>query len=187
MGKLKPTTVRQRIVNKFIKDFQSEEKWAEEYATSTDSCLAEFCSDFGYGEGEVSYNRLDKEVAEAVKQYLLTHTVSDLAKFCDVELGDIYYQDNEVYSVSIGEQDHQISDDLGARWGKLTEAEKDLVKSETGYNDNGWFYTCHNYERFVLILDVDRFLEEAPKTKASVKAETTKRIEYGPLKLVWSA
>ncbi len=155
----KPLKIRQKRVDQFIQDFEAECEFAESYVTSEDSCLAEFVSDFGYGEGDVNLDRLDDDIKPLVVEFLQSHSKKQLSEFCTIELVGVHYQDNEVFGAVIGEQEHQLSDELDGRFKKFNSLEREHIERMCCIRGS-WFYTSHDYDRFVLVLDVDRFTEE---------------------------
>ncbi len=175
----KPKAPRMTRVNKLIAKIERAVEGCEEYAESTDSCLAEFCSDFGYGEGDLSFEYMEDDIKETVVALSKTNENwrSLILPFCSVELHGIHYVDNAVFSVTIGEQEHQL-DELDAEVSKLNETEQKIIRDKTYMKPGGWVYTSHNYSRFVLVLDVEAFTEKYPT--GSIKV-------YGPLRLVHSA
>ncbi len=180
--KTKPTNAkpRMKLVNKLIAEIESAVEGCEEYATSSDSCLAEWVSDFGYGENEMSFEYIDDEVKETLEALVATNPKnwrSLVLPFCSVELHGVHYVENALFSATIGEQEHQL-DELDDQVSKLTDAEQNLIREKTYMKPGGRIYTSHDYDRFVLVLDVDAFLEKYPVKSIKV---------YGPLKLVWSA
>lgn len=185
--KLNKPTIRQRVVNKFIKDFKAEEESAEEYALNEDSCLGEFVASFGYGDGTVSFEYASDELKQAIEEFLQFKPVRDLVPFCSVEVCGMHYEDNAVFSATIGEQEHQLSDELDERFDKLSEAEREYVNGELyekwKVGSSKFFYTSHEYDRFVLIIDEDKFLSsKRPKLSKQKK----QKLVFGPLKLVHS-
>jgi hypothetical protein len=102
-----------------------------------------------------------------------------LAKHSELTYGNIYYQDGELCSATLGEQEHQVDDTLAEAYQTLTPAEKERVMRESGAGlfssskDNGQsIYTSNDYSRWIMIADEEslcRALKRALKG-ASVKA-----------------
>jgi len=161
-------------VAEFVAAYNSEGEFASEYALSEDSSHAEFVSDWGYGEG-VKFDELKKsehlsdEVLEAISQLETKGICEDdilnmVLNHCETILTGIYYCDGEVFSASVGEVDHQPSDELLDRYMVLSASEKEEVRNQADCYINGgvcdgWIYTNHDYDRFVSILDEEAFLE----------------------------
>lgn len=181
-SKSKPTNSRPRMkkVNALIKAIQAEEKYCEEYSTSEDSCLADYVSGFGYGEGEVSYEYVDDEVKETLNSLIATNQNWRrlVLEFCEVKLVGIHYEDNAIFGATIGEQEHQLGDEVLDAFNGLNEVEQKLVVDATYIRNGQWIYTSHYYDRFVLVLDAEKFLERYPPNSIKV---------FGPLKLVHSS
>ena len=167
---------REELVEEVIAQYNSEIEHAGEYATSPDSCYAEFVSDWGHGEG-VIFDDLQNsghlsDGIKAVFSQLEKKGVSEddimnlVLAHCETILTGVYYEDGEVFSATIGESEYQPNDELLDKYNTLTDEEKELVRRKSkgrisGGVCDGWIYTTHDYERFVSILDEDSFLEAA--------------------------
>lgn len=169
MSKPKRMTIQQ-----IIDGYNQEVAWNEEYDLSEDSSHAEFCSSFGYGEATVSdivehAYKLEDETIEAIKaageKYSSKMFLELLQNHCELKLVGIYREFGEIYSCQIGEYEHQPSDDLLNAYLALTpKSQAKVRKSVNGYISDstckGWIYTSHDYDRFVMVLNEETFMED---------------------------
>jgi hypothetical protein len=184
MSAPKQKVIRKKVIHKFLKAFKAEEAWAEEYACSDDSALAEYVGSLGYGDGPLNFEYVDDDIKEAI-DLLYKHDKKSLIDCCAVSLEDLHYVENGIFSATIGEQEHQFSDEMGELYDSLNEAEKAFLRSEH-YIKSNFFYTSHDYERFVLVADPEKVSKAAKKLRKKKPELPKKPVVYGPLKLVWS-
>lgn len=153
-------------------------KGAEDYSISEESPLAEFLSDMFYAEvddSQIYFGELSDEAAAALKDLIKRNPRSwreKVRNLCELEyIPNIYRRDGEILSVHIGEQEHQIdsSMDVVKKIQKLSPDDFESIKNEflgsrtKQTDDNFWFYTVHDYERFALIIDEDKLLKAVKK------------------------
>lgn len=155
-------------VEKILEAYNDEATSGNEHTLSEDSCHAEFCASFHYGEMSrtdfFENAQLSDETLEKLKAY--SKTVDKKAFFdfigahSSLDTAGIYIRDGEVCSVSIGEVEWQPSDDLLEAYLSLSQEEQEQVrqKCDEYISDGGckgWLYLNHDYERFILICDED--------------------------------
>lgn len=157
---------------------------AEEYDTSVDGIYGEFCSDFGYGESEIEYDHLDGEVIELIKSIPNKDRKRIVAECSSVIHGSMYVKANEVFSVQIGETEHEIDEEIMQKLDTLTNEEYEYVRKhvnvylkEKGNSCSNCFYISHGCDRMILILDED-ILKEKVMTKEWVKTKKTAITNY---------
>ena len=173
--------VREDLVKEIVEAYNAEGKHAEEYyLENEDNSMAEFARDWGYGEG-LTYGEMveridEEEVIEVIgelEKVLESHQIMNLVQeCCDVERTNEFIQHNEMYGVCIGEVEWQPSDDLEERFLELTDEEQELVQNQAEYYVStgacgGWLYVSMDYDRWVSVLDTDRFLEVAREKLAA--------------------
>ncbi len=176
LDQLPEAEVRQDNIKSIIEAYNNEATWADEYyCTNEDSPLAEYVSDWGYGEN-VSYGDMVKaiddedclEVIQKLESKLSQDEIMSLVlENCNVSTSDIYINNNEIYGCNVGECEHQPNDELLAQYAALTDNEKKQVQenvSEGYVSDSGWLYIGDDYTRWVSILDVDAFLDVIAET-----------------------
>lgn len=167
-------------VESIIAGYKNEDASAEEYAVSEDSPLAEFVSSFCYHEltldQMLEHCRLEDATIELIKSYhsklglKALHTI--LEENSELQLVDIWYQDGEICSATIGEQEHQVDDTLAEAYQTLSPEDKERVERESGAGipsrgDGRWIYTSHDYERWIMLADEQKLCR---KLKRAMKA-----------------
>ncbi len=140
-------------------------KAAEEWDHDENCCHAEYCQSFGYGEDAPSFENLRDEGLKHVLEELYyrdPERAKDLlTQHGSLERVDMYTQWSEVYSVPIGEQEHQFSE-FGAEIDALTAKEFEYLKAKVNaYTQNGEWYTIdHGMDRWILKVDEDALIQE---------------------------
>lgn len=162
-------------LDSIVEGYDDEDTSAEEYSKSEDSPLAEYVASFGYGEGDISgminNAELSDDVKTALKAYLKQHgresTLDLLERYSTLDRCNIYLRDGEIYSATIGEQEHQVRKELSAAFQTLTPEEKDYVIKHTkagifssSRNSGEFIYTSDDYHRWVMIADEESLAEE---------------------------
>ncbi len=75
---------------------------------------------------------------------------------CNPERLGIERNDNDLYSMSIGEIEDQLSDDIVAIMATLTDIERDYVECKAdGYVKGDYVYIDLNYNRWAMLVDAD--------------------------------
>ena len=181
-------------VESIIEAYNAEDEFAEAYAESEDSPLAEFVSSFFYGEAAFSQildaARLEEETADLLKRFHeakgLKATHGLLESVSELRLADMYYQDGEILSVTIGEQEHQVDDRLSNAFQTLTDDEKARVIKETSAgifsnsrNDGRFIYTSHDYSRWVMVADEAKLVRKLKRELKAIKAKPALKIVKG--------
>jgi hypothetical protein len=165
-----------RTIAEIIEAYNNEGLSAEEYNTENEDCsLAEFCQSFGYHESNINQVIRDADLADETKALLTAHvskhgsreTFNLLAKHCELKCVGIYTQTNEVYSVQIGEIEHQPDDKLIEAYLKLSPKSQEKVRKACDWHISdssckGWLYIGCDYERWVMVCDEDSLLGDLP-------------------------
>ena len=128
---------------------------------SYESPHAEYAESLGYGDSEVDLRNLSDEVADTLnkmKGKQLNRWLLDNNLVSVVKTG-IYRCDGEIFSINVGETEHELPRDLLEELDTLSDEEKDFVAREAdGYLKSGHIYLDHNYDRFVAVVDEDEIV-----------------------------
>lgn len=160
-------------LDKLVERINAQAKADCAFDRSEDSALAEFVSDLGYNECEYSTDDLTDEARELLSRLSKAQARKAVLECSHVELVGMHVQDNEVFSGSLDEQEHQFDDDIAAELKALTAEEFEYVRkhvSETYISDRyrDLHYINHGFDRWVLILSEEKL--EAWIKKLSRKA-----------------
>ncbi len=123
-----------------------------------------------YSDWEVDTSRLDDETAPLVEKLRAREGKgwkSVLKDLCNLEMTDIYISDNEICSYVLGECEEQITDELHDALMALTDDEHEYVRNgvrecylpERRNKGSTEIYLNLNYDRWVLIVDLERLTE----------------------------
>ena len=171
---------REELVAEVIEAYEAEAVYAEEYVSSSeDSPTAQYVSDWGYDDLELDdvLESIDddecKEVARALANKIgEKECISLIRDHCSLITAGMRLENNEIFSMIVGEQDWQVSDELEEKFSLLTDSEKAEVARQvsSGYvSNNGMVYVGSEYDRWVFQLDTDLFME-AVANKHNIKA-----------------
>lgn len=188
---LRPKDINPRVlyptVESIIEAYNHEDERAENYSESEDSPLAEFVSSFFYGKVSLAQilksARLEDDTVDLMKTYEsqagMGALIDVLKETSELELADMFYQDGELLSAHIGEQEHQVDEYLSAAYQTLTPEEKERVQKESSagilsssLNNGEFIYTCADYSRWIMVADenkLKRKLKRLIKTSPRVK------------------
>jgi hypothetical protein len=167
-------------VNEIIEQYKNEVEWGNEYYTNnSDNGTAKFAlywRDYNtVTTVKDALKNVDSEVAfdlvELQKQARLVEgDMLDLISECcnAVYVPNVFYQENEVYGMTLGEVELQPEDFLVDAYKALNEEQKRAVDLEIDayIADDGWVYLNLSYERWIAELDVE-LLTEKLKEKAA--------------------
>jgi hypothetical protein len=181
---------RKPTLKTLIKQVNAWCERAEDGLNSTDSNLAEFCSDFGYGEGEIKLSELD-EYCDRLVNTLFDRVQDDkrrkeiLAQCSVIQLVGVFNQTNEIFSASMGECEEQIDDDLWEHISKLSDEQFKTLRHavnchipEHQNSTQGFGYFNHSDERWVLILDVDNLYRALQDIPARIETHEERRAKF---------
>jgi hypothetical protein len=179
-------------VESIIKAYQAEDQFAEDYTKSEESPLAEFVSSFFYGDADLTQIldtcRFEAETVDLLKAYDKKHSLKDLhdllASVSELQRETIYYQDGEILSATIGEQEHQVDDTLAEAYQTLSAEDKERVMQESGAgifslsrNDGRFIYTSDNYHRWIMLADEEALVKKLKRAlKLSAKPKHLKAV-----------
>lgn len=153
--------------------------WAEDYARSDEGLTADYCG-WGWKEGDIGEmidRACESEGVQEIIDYLKAQGTSEreigeiLADHSEVtHINSFRAVDGEIFSMGIGEVEEQLPEEFYEPFGidsldQLTEEQKEQVtrRINCSVSDDGrYLYTCLDYERHALILDVDRLQEAYP-------------------------
>lgn len=160
--------VNQELVDTLVEQVNEFAKAQKEYNLSSESAYHALCSDLGYGNPDESQLEDHAKTALKVLRKRFPKTwKSELLKYTHVEQTGIHIQDNEIFSVSPGEVEEQMPDELVAALSKLSNEEYELVRrhadvylQKRGQSCPDCIYLNLDYNRFVLILDTDALCAE---------------------------
>ena len=160
-------------------EIQSEE--ADEYVQQEDSIYAEYAADFGYGDGRIDLDAISPDMQDTIKTIAKsmsrTELLAMLIECCELTyVPNMYTRDNELYSVIIGETEHQLSDEAWEQYQKCSGQQFGDLQRYAGIyssckrtDSSGMFYGSHDYERWAMIFDGDRFDKWTLKNKPKIK------------------
>jgi hypothetical protein len=158
-------------VQELIEQIDEYAERMSEYALSDESCHAEFCQSFGYGDDVPRLDDLEPHVRELVAKLKDESTkgtfLSALGDCCELVQTGIYIQTNEVYSVGLGEIEEQLPDEISESLKTLSDEEYALVRRgvnhcympERARSYSDCIYLNHSYDRFVLVLDEEKLAD----------------------------
>ena len=111
----------------------------------------------------VEESRLPDEIKDSILKQKDIKTYVE--PYLYVNVIGIRTHDEELISLTVGEVEHQLSDDLTALWETLNHEEKTYVsrRVEAYFPDDGngqFIYINHDYDRYVLLFDVEKYLAE---------------------------
>lgn len=181
------TEEQETKLKEIIAMVESQSEWINEYHTSNeDNFIAEYVASIGYG-GELMYQVTD--FLESIKhdgQRYVYHDHARASEVCDYLLAliesnknaaidlirqnstldcvDIHYRYWELCSMTIGEIEEQVSDELAEKLAELSPIERAYVERETGLRGDH-IYEPMDYDRWVLILDYDAICEVIDQNK----------------------
>lgn len=158
---------RYALVQSILERIQSEEEWCTEYyKENEDNVVADYVSSLGYREGmhEVEDRVNDMDIPQIMKDWINAQG-ENIADYCSLELAGIYRVENEIYSMTIGEQEHEISEELKEELAKLTPEEVAAIELKTGLRGH-YIYVPFDYDRWVMVLDFDRVAKEVIQSLA---------------------
>ena len=183
------SVINESMVDDMVERLNNAAKWVEDYYSSNeDNPVADYLT-WGWEESDRDeiYDRLERDLRSEApydKKYercldllekALAKAGDDKGKLAEtiIEASDLEYinsirsVDCEVFSMNIGEIEEQ-DDDLFSEFMKLTPVEQEEVSRLADvcfYQDiNGkysdYFYLCMDYERWGMICNVERLIDE---------------------------
>lgn len=135
-----------------------------EYALSAESAHADFAASFGYGDGEIDLRNLDDDLSDLVETARKTMTRDEVETLmrdsCSMELAGIWRVSNDIFSVSIGEIEVELPEEITVQLDQLSEIELAQVKRRAdAYISGHHAYINLNGSRWVMVLDYELFAE----------------------------
>ena len=137
-----------------------------------DTLYAEYLESYRYGELDIVEAIDRSRLPDSVKRFILKHKKPDAIKkhiepYLSIGVTGIYICDEEIDSIIVGEVEEYIPEELTAQWKTLTHEEKAYVsrKVDAYFPDDGdgqCIYIDHNYDRYVLLFDVDSYEQDLP-------------------------
>lgn len=163
---------KEQILNDLVDRINEITEQAEENDTDPNGSIGEYCSDFGYGESEIELDNLESDTVELIKSIPVKDRKRIVAECSEVVYGSMYIKNNEVFSVSIGETEHQFDDDTLNQLKALTDEEYEYVRNqvncyirERSHSCSDCFYINHGCDRMILVLDTDLLAEKVMDKK----------------------
>lgn len=165
-----------------VERIDAEGKWADEYQESEDSPVADYVT-WGWSEGDVGeLARRAEGDADLAPLVQLARSKGVVGKALAALLADAselelihgtYRRDREIFGLSIGESEHELSEEVNAEVAKLTDAEFEYVQRRADYYVSrctygsatpnlhvpAYLHTSHYYDRWSLVCDADRLSE----------------------------
>lgn len=149
-----------------------------DHELSEESCVAEYTSSLGYGDGwhevedALKRGRLDDDISEGLTRLIAakatkSEKIDAILEVSKLKLTGIYYNDNEIFSVTIGEIEQEIPDEFTARLETLNDDEFEYVRRKLEFfiHDRSTrqcinhAYFNHDYDRFVLVVSREKLFE----------------------------
>jgi len=178
-------------VEKIIEELERIQLYIDGYyLESEENPVAEFVGSIGYG-GELLHEVEDRLRSIKTESYRMAYQGDEVDTVCDfilrliktdkgtaidfiqahskLERSDIYYNAWEICSMTIGEIEDQLEDQLVKRIEKLSKSDRALIDRQFCIKGS-WIYQDFNYDRWVKILDHDGAL-------AAIKEENLKRVK----------
>lgn len=142
-----------------------------------DTLYAEYLESYRYGELDIVEAIGNSRLPDDVKRFILKHKKPDAIKkhiepYLSIGVTGIYTCDEEIDSLTVGEIEEQLPEELTAQWEALNHEEKTYVsrKVDAYFPDDGdgqSIYIDHNYDRYVLLFDVDSYEQDLPPDDGS--------------------
>lgn len=137
-----------------------------------DTCYSDYLESYRYGELDIVEAIGNSRLPDDVKRSILKHKKPDAIKkhiepYLSIGVTGIYICDEEIDSITVGEVEEQLPEELIAQWKTLTPEEKTYVsrKIDAYFPDDGdgrCVYINHCYDRYVLLFDVDSYEQDLP-------------------------
>jgi hypothetical protein len=137
-----------------------------------DDSYLDYVTSYGYGELSLRQAVRDSRLPDEIKDSILCYGSEDairvhLGPYLTATVIGIYVDDTELIGLPVGEVEVELPEDFVAGWAKLTPDERTYVaRSLEAYIDvagNGQLaYLNHNYDRYVLLLDVEAYEADYP-------------------------
>lgn len=165
-------------LNQLILDIESYEESARDWVLSDESPHAEFCQSFGYGEAMDDVRRALKDcVSDESEVYAIDRALrcndeqlkAVIEDCCALERVGIYIQHNEIFSVVVGEVEEQLPDEIIERLNVLSDEQRKAIECVAGIKGDYTYINC-DYDRFVMVLDMERLTEKTMKLMGERKA-----------------
>lgn len=133
---------------------------------------AEYLESYRYGELDIIDAIKRSRLPDDVKNSILKHKKPDSIKkhiepYLSIDVVGLRICNEEIDSLTVGEVEEQLPEELTAQWETLTHEEKTYVsrKVDAYFPDDGngqFVYIDHNYDRYVLLFDVESYEQDLP-------------------------
>lgn len=165
--------MNKEYLDELVEELNECAEQCEEYDESEDCCLAEYISDLGYNECQYETKHLTDE-ARAILENLSAKDARQAVLDCShVELVNEFYQVNEVFSGHLGEQEHQLDNELSNKITALKPEEfQYLAKHAACYisdTNKDLIYINHGFDRWVLIVDEEKLENWKPNKRNKLR------------------
>lgn len=137
-----------------------------------DTLYAEYLESYRYGELDIVEAIKKSRLPDDVKRFILKHKKPDAIKkhiepYLSIGVTGIYTCNEEIDSITVGEVEEQLPEELTAQWEALNHEEKTYVsrRVDAYFPDDGdgqFVYIDHTYDRYVLLFDVDSYEQDLP-------------------------
>lgn len=162
-------------MEKLVNEMNGFAEMMEELETCTiNSGYADYCESFGYGEGggdeildavkkAFTDNGQDDEL-EIIVNHLESLQDSDLiyliGNHSTISKGNMYNERGQVFAVSLGECEFEISEELMEEYNDLSSDDQNLLEMQLDFHlSKGYGYIDLSYTYFRMILDTDSLME----------------------------
>lgn len=139
-----------------------------------DELYLDYLTSYGYGEISLREAVRDSRLPDEVKDSILRRGSEDAVRqhvepYLTTNVIGIYIDEAELISLTVGEVEVELPEDFVAGWTKLTPAERAYVARHLeayvdAAGDGCFAYLDHNYDRYVLVLDVEAYENDYPTT-----------------------
>ena len=160
----------------------------EDYLNSEESSLAAYyCKTLGYGKGGIDLSSLDEfcliHVNELKRRVKDADTRAEILAECSqLKLLSIHTEPNEIFSICLGECEEQMPDDLVERIKRLNADDFEKLRRSVDcyisdrHRDLGYFNK--DYDRWVLILDVDQLYRKLQDIPIPIETAEERRASF---------
>ena len=137
-----------------------------------DCRFSEYLENYRYGQLDIRQAIKESRLPDEVKASILKHKTADAIKehiepYLSINVIGIYIDDTEIDSLTVGELEEPLPEHLTEQWKALSPEEKTYVSQRVNAyfpddEDGQFIYIDHNYDRYVLLFDVENYELDYP-------------------------
>jgi len=162
LEKVRPELIQQSLpatkLEELKEQFKNHIEQLNEYYTENDDNI--YAESLFYSDTSITLDHLDRETKELVDYFLEFNPGKDgekrLKEMSKVEYSDHFYNTNEICSMTIGEVEDQLPDEISEQLEELSDEDLEELKRDLDAyisDSNDFIYLDFGYDRWVLILD----------------------------------